>query len=773
MSSTDTKKILGILVSGIMDDFTVSVCRGSVLRARELGMQPVVFPGKYINRDLSDNPELMYEYQFNTVFSYANRHNVDALIIAIGSIGSFTTQARMRELLEQYTGIPLILIGTKLDGYLSVTFDNSTGVRDGLRCLVEEKHCRNIGIISANTDNTDAMERQNAFLDFIRENKLPFRESMLVHGSYSRRSTEAYEMFLDANPDLDAVFCVNDDTSLGLYDVLRTRGLNPGTDIFVMGYDDTLAATKASPSLSTVHADGSLLGREAVSMVNAVFLGEQVRSRTISTQFVRRDSFGSLPSGESAGDSPRLLDADAWFSDIFYRYDNLETADVIDSLRGTFRLLIAELEQGFSGETPKVWERKHFSGLLNEFLNLKNAVAYADAGKMISALEDVYQLLLTQQTNDRSRFILRDTFALIYSRLYRAMDQETGRIFEEKERTSYSMKLFIRDMLQFERGNDASYASLLGNLGWLSIEHARLYLFEAPVTHCFGEPFSPPDTLYQKAFLENGRVALVPESRQAISINALFSLQKQAADDDLALVLFPLFYGTTLYGLLLCDLTDALFSNGEFLINQMSSATRMIHLLHTNELITQQLEDSLALLRKNNLDLDTLSKSDALTGILNRRGFFEATEKFITDNRSLGFQSILFFIDMNNLKTINDCYGHEEGDFSLNTIGHYLEESVKEGGICARIGGDEFACVIQANGTEEGSRYKKALMQRFSDFNETSKKPYYVTVSIGFYVIMPDSPLTLKEVLTLADEQMYQEKQRIKSKISAHKSKKC
>ena len=44
MSSTDTKKILGILVSGIMDDFTVSVCRGSVLRARELGMQPVVFP---------------------------------------------------------------------------------------------------------------------------------------------------------------------------------------------------------------------------------------------------------------------------------------------------------------------------------------------------------------------------------------------------------------------------------------------------------------------------------------------------------------------------------------------------------------------------------------------------------------------------------------------------------------------------------------------------------------------------------------------------------
>ena len=277
----------------------------------------------------------------------------------------------MRELLAQYTGIPLILIGTKLDGYLSVTFDNSTGVRDGLRCLVEEKHCRNIGIISANTDNTDAMERQNAFLDFIRENELLFRNPCWCTALIRAEAPRPYEMLLDANPDLDAVFCVNDDTALGLYDVLRARGLNPGTDIFVMGYDDTLAATKASPSLSTVHADGSLLGREAVSMVNAVFLGEQVRSRTISTQFVRRDSFGSLPSGESAGDSPRLLDADAWFSDIFYRYDNLETADVIDSLRGTFRLLIAELEQGFPEKRPKCGSAKHFSGLLNEFLNLK------------------------------------------------------------------------------------------------------------------------------------------------------------------------------------------------------------------------------------------------------------------------------------------------------------------------------------------------------------------------------------------------------------------
>ena len=65
------KKTLGILVSGIMDEYTKSICHGVVRQSQEFNMNTIIFPGKYIERDLSDNPELMYEYQFNTVFSYA------------------------------------------------------------------------------------------------------------------------------------------------------------------------------------------------------------------------------------------------------------------------------------------------------------------------------------------------------------------------------------------------------------------------------------------------------------------------------------------------------------------------------------------------------------------------------------------------------------------------------------------------------------------------------------------------------------------------------
>lgn len=94
------KKTLGILVSGIMDEYTKSICHGVVRQSQEFNMNTIIFPGKYIERDLSDNPELMYEYQFNTVFSYARPENVDVLICAIGSICSFTDSDGMKRFLE-------------------------------------------------------------------------------------------------------------------------------------------------------------------------------------------------------------------------------------------------------------------------------------------------------------------------------------------------------------------------------------------------------------------------------------------------------------------------------------------------------------------------------------------------------------------------------------------------------------------------------------------------------------------------------------------------
>ena len=257
---------VGVLVSGITDDITKYVCRGVIQKARAADVNVVIFPGKYWDRDLSDNRELMYEYQYNTAFSYARKENVDALIISAGSIGCFASKKSMEAMLKQYEGIPSVLVASKMDGYISVGFDNYLGIREGLEYLIEECGCRHFGMIGGSMENSDAFERKQAFEEVLASHGIEVTEKMYVEGDLSRRSVAAYRRLLDENPELDAVFCVNDDTAFGLYEELQRRGLQAGKDIFVIGYDDTLAATKANPTLSSVRADASKLGEVALKM---------------------------------------------------------------------------------------------------------------------------------------------------------------------------------------------------------------------------------------------------------------------------------------------------------------------------------------------------------------------------------------------------------------------------------------------------------------------------------------------------------------------------
>lgn len=101
------KKItVGVLVSGIMDDFTRIMCKGVMKAARRRGVNLVIFPAKYVDRDVSDNLDLRYEYQYGTILSYARAQNLDAIVAAAGCIGCFSTAERMLELMGQYEGIP-------------------------------------------------------------------------------------------------------------------------------------------------------------------------------------------------------------------------------------------------------------------------------------------------------------------------------------------------------------------------------------------------------------------------------------------------------------------------------------------------------------------------------------------------------------------------------------------------------------------------------------------------------------------------------------------
>lgn len=749
---------VGVLVSGILDEFTEYICKGVLHAAKMQDVNVIIFPGKYLDRDLSENRDLMYEYQYGTVFSYARKENVDALIAATDCIGCYTDGKRMQEMMKQYAGIPCVLVASKMEGYAGVTFDNYGGIREGLEYLIEKVGCRRFGMIAGPDSNTDAYERKQAFTQVLDAHGIEVTDRMFATGDLSRRSDTAFRTLLDRNPDLEAVFCVNDETAMGFYDELKRRNMMPGRDISVFGYDDTIASAKSQPSLSSVRADPSELGECALKMVLRMLCGEKVESRTIPTKFVMRDSICKASRDEDEASSYALKDdVESYFEEIFYRCRHEELKETLETLHRDFDLLIGKISQLFEQHDKGMESYIEIQMALDAFLE-HGAVVHADMDNLLIVFEKIYQILKRKQPDVESSYQLRDFFSITYRKIIRAMDYRFGSMRKEEESNNYSMKLFVRDMLQFEKGNDLSYASVLNDLDWLKIRNAFLYIFKKPITHLDREEFIPADSYYLKAYMREGKVYSVPAIRQKHSIKNLFFNQIIEGMDRYAMVLLPLFVSEHLYGLLLCDMSEELYVNGEFLLNQMSSATKMIDLLKANEEIQQKLEESLATLKENNIVLDNLSRSDGLTGILNRRGFSDAAQGLLEKSRKEGKKVLVIYVDMNNLKIINDRYGHEEGDFSLKFIAETLSGVVKEHGIAGRIGGDEFACIAEYPGEDEGEALLADIYGRFDSYNAGSSKPYNLTVSAGARLLRSAEKLTLKEALTQADEKLYEVK---------------
>lgn len=757
MDKKQKRLTIGILVSGIVDDAAIAICQGVVRAAGQTDVNIVVFPGKYLDRDLSENREIIYEYQYNTIFHYANHDTVDGLIIAADFIGCMTTRDKVENLLKEYEGIPSVLAISKMDGYVGVTFDNPMGIEDAMNYLIEKAGNTKFGMIGGNSDNSDSEERRQAFIHNLEKHGIPFREEMFVEGNLTRNCQDKAAKLLDDNPGIEAIVCVNDVTAMGLYEELKKRNLQPGHDISVLGYDDSPIAMTADPPLSSVRADMEEIGAEAFRMMMRMIRGEAVENCVLPTKFVMRNSFVHIGNVEEEGSSGRSkLDFSTVFDDIFCRNRSEEKVEKIEALKNAFRELFEKMTEVFTQEKIKIGDYQTLHSMTDVFLDM-GAVNYADIDNLLAFLERVYRRLRSKLQSENTKFDLREFFSLVYRKIIMAMNFQLGEVREAEAKSNYSMKHFMRQMLQFEKGNDQSYAYLLANLDWLHIRNAYIYTFEKPLMHLYKETFRVPDALYLKAYLQDGKTVSVPSIEQKLKFGDIFK-NRFMKDEKYTLVLLPMFSNEMLYGVLVCDLTDGIYVNGEFLVSQMGSATKMISLLRTNEEIQQQLEESLVTLHANNIVLDTLAKSDGLTGIFNRRGFYDAAEKLISNKRACGDSVLVVYVDMNNLKIINDRYGHEEGDFALKLIGDTLVESVKEKGVAGRIGGDEFACILEYPKEDDGSNMLQAIYHAFETYNLQSDKEYNITVSAGAYLLKAEDTLTLSEALTQADEKLYEVK---------------
>jgi diguanylate cyclase (GGDEF)-like protein len=158
-------------------------------------------------------------------------------------------------------------------------------------------------------------------------------------------------------------------------------------------------------------------------------------------------------------------------------------------------------------------------------------------------------------------------------------------------------------------------------------------------------------------------------------------------------------------------------------------------------------------------ELGSLALTDDLTGLYNRRGFMALAERQLKLGRRSGRGMLLFVLDVDHLKQINDTFGHREGDLALKSVAESMEQTFRDSDVVARLGGDEFAVLaIEASGHSEAT-IKARLFECLKSICAKESR-YQISLSLGLARFDSESLTSIAELMAKADQAMYEHKRR-------------
>jgi diguanylate cyclase (GGDEF)-like protein len=156
--------------------------------------------------------------------------------------------------------------------------------------------------------------------------------------------------------------------------------------------------------------------------------------------------------------------------------------------------------------------------------------------------------------------------------------------------------------------------------------------------------------------------------------------------------------------------------------------------------------------------LHIMTLCDDLTGLYNRRGFFELIDHHLKKARRKKQELFMLYADLDNLKKINDTYGHKEGDKVIVEAAHILKTTYRESDIIARIGGDEFVVFPIKTDSDDIETIISRLKDSIEEHNNRMLRGYRLSMSVGISPYDPESSQTVDDLLAQADMLMYEHK---------------
>ena len=148
--------------------------------------------------------------------------------------------------------------------------------------------------------------------------------------------------------------------------------------------------------------------------------------------------------------------------------------------------------------------------------------------------------------------------------------------------------------------------------------------------------------------------------------------------------------------------------------------------------------------------------TDGLTGLTNRRGFQLIADKVLAICGRRSLPAVLVYADLDNLKPLNDRFGHEAGDRAIIDAAELLASAFRASDVVARVGGDEFATLLSA--TDDPGPPLQRLGHVIAERNQGAPQGQALSMSVGTAVFDPDRPVGIDELTRVADGAMYRDK---------------
>lgn len=494
---------IGLLVSHLEDDFDDAVAEGAMIGAEQCDADLVIFPGRYIDGIYADKLRTVYEYQYNTLFDMAAANKFDVLLVLIGTLGTYLDNEHKVQFLKKFAGTPVITITAHIDGYPCIMLDNRTGMKEAIEHLIKVHGCKKIGMVSGPKTSDDALERLDVYKETLKENGIIYDEKRVAYGNFSKFCVDEVGKLIDDNPELDAIVFANDQMAIAGYKAMEERGIRPGKDILVTGFDDDPVAEELNPHLTTVKADPSELGYHAVQEAVNYVINKAINNDKISSEMVRRNSCGcqgnsklkTISFGRISDDPEAFARRMSQF--LFNKYSASETTA---KMRENYVKIIYALddyarEENLDNEVKKDKVLEMISTLASE-----EFFRFVSVDELYASVEYIQQKLISRFDNMEKHLKLNQTFIQIYKILAERNANYCKEKLEDNEFLAWQANSITRDMLVFEAYDDRAYETVVDKLTRLHMESSFLFSFEPAIIHFGTDKWQPPEYMYLKAY---------------------------------------------------------------------------------------------------------------------------------------------------------------------------------------------------------------------------------------------------------------------------------